>query len=549
MALYQRRIFDPESLECLLPKVVHPTLEPPKVIALITPDEIFANANKELLESLSEDRRIERKPAGFHRDQIAEYVNMWANTPPDGGLLVFGMQDNGEWEGCSRLEPAALNRLEDPSDLCPDAPCQTKRVPITRNDGTPDFAVLVRVYPPHSKRVVKTHRGEVYTRRGDRKRRLTPDEIRNLQIDIGEVDFEQEPCGLEYPKHFDASAIRHFCDSLRATLELSPSSDEELLRTRHLGQLKDGQFIPNYACALMFAQELDRLLPGCKIRFLRFDGTTEGSGEKFNAVKDIWIEGLPVPKLIHRAEEVIEAQIRTFSTLGKDGRFYTQPEYPKAAWYEAVVNACVHRSYGNGLRNMTIYVKMFDDRLEIESPGGFLPFINPENIYGESCPRNPKLMMAMYFLRFVKMAAEGTRRIRDTMTALGLPLPEFSQKEIGHSRVRVTLRNDIQHRSKWLDKDVAQIVGSALAKTLTDNEKRLLNFVAEHKAINVTQAVRLCGLEWGTAKRALTRLEDMGILRRIARDDIDRDPKARYIFPDGPAQDESSQSSTTGPKL
>jgi ATP-dependent DNA helicase RecG len=176
---------------------------------------------------------------------------------------------------------------------------------------------------------------------------------------------------------------------------------------------------------------------------------------------------------------------------------------------------------------------MFDDRLEVESPGGFPPFVSPDNIYGNPHPRNPKLMGAMYFLKFVKMAAEGTRRMRDTMTEMGLPRPEFAQKEIGHSRVRVTLRNDIEHRSKWLDKDVATIVGTALAKILTDNEKRILNFVAEHKAINVTQAVRLCGLEWGTAKKCLNRLQSMGILTRIAREDIDRDPKARYVFPTG----------------
>jgi ATP-dependent DNA helicase RecG len=536
---YQKRLFDPETLECLLPKLVHPTLEPPKILALLSPAEIFAGADQSMLETLKEDKRIERKPCGLHREQVAEYVNMWSNTPPDGGLLVMGMNDDGTWEGCSGIEQAALNRLENPQELCPDAPCETKRIPITRPDGSQDFAILIHVRRPFSKRIVKTVKGDVFTRRADTKKKLTADEVRNLQIDIGEVDLEQETCGLDYPAQFDAVAIRQFCDTIRGLLELSPVSDEEILAVRHLGQFKAGTFLPNYACALMFAVEPDRLLPGAKIRFFRFDGVTEGSGEKFNAVKDIWIEGLPVPKLIHRAEEVLEAQIRTFSTLGKDGRFYTQPEYPKAAWYEAVVNACVHRSYGNGLRNMTIYIKMFDDRLEIESPGGFLPFVNAENIYGSSCPRNPKLMHAMYFLKFVKMAAEGTRRMRDTMTAMGLPQPEFAQKELGHSRVRVTLRNDIQHRSKWLDKDVAALVGSALAKSLTDNEKRLLNFVAEHKAINVTQAVRLCGLEWGTAKKALNRLQDMGILQRIAREDIDRDPKARYVFPTG---EESSDS-------
>lgn len=460
---------------------------------------------------------------------------MWANTPPDGGLLVMGMCDDGTWEGCLKLEQAALNRLENPQENCPDAICDTKRIPIVRSDGTQDFVVLIRVAHRRRRRIVRTPKGEVFTRRSDQKRKLSDDEIRNLQIDIGEVDFEQEPCGLEYPSEFDTNAIRAFCDTVRSTLELPEDvPDEEVLDCRHLGERKDGSFVPNFACALLFASEPDRLMPGCKIRFFRFQGTVEGSGVKFNAVKDIWIEGLPVPKLITRAQEVLESQIRTFSALGDDGRFYTQAEYPKSAWYEAIVNACVHRAYGNGLRKMTTVVKMFDDRLEIESPGGFLPFINPSNIYGHSCPRNPKLMHAMYFMKVVKMAAEGTRRMRDTMAAAGLPVPEFSQKEqqeVSHSRVRVTLRNDIEHRSKWVDKDAAAIVGAALAKTLSDNDKRMLNFVAEHGAINVTQAVRLTGVDWGTAKKALGKLEDRGILIRHCDPLLERDPHAKYVFP------------------
>jgi len=71
---------------------------------------------------------------------------------------------------------------------------------------------------------------------------------------------------------------------------------------------------------------------------------------------------------------------------------------------------------------------MFDDRLEVESPGPFLPFVTPHNIYGTSNPRNPKMMGAMFFMSFVKMAAEGTRRMRDTMKAANLPEPEFAQR-------------------------------------------------------------------------------------------------------------------------
>lgn len=64
MPYYQKRLFDPETLECLLPQVVHPTLEPPQIHALLTPEEIYKLADQSLLESLKEDKRLERKPDG-----------------------------------------------------------------------------------------------------------------------------------------------------------------------------------------------------------------------------------------------------------------------------------------------------------------------------------------------------------------------------------------------------------------------------------------------------------------------------------------------------
>ena len=95
------------------------------------------------------------------------------------------------------------------------------------------------------------------------------------------------------------------------------------------------------------------------------------------------------------------------------------------------------------LKNRIVFVKMFDDRLVIESPGGFPPTVTAENIYDVHHPRNPNAMEALRYLDFVKCHNEGTRRMRDTMAESRLPLPEFEQKQssAGYYTVRVTLRN------------------------------------------------------------------------------------------------------------
>lgn len=148
-------------------------------------------------------------------------------------------------------------------------------------------------------------------------------------------------------------------------------------------------------------------------------------------------------------EEVVASQIRDFTRLGNDGKFYTRPEYPSDVWLEAIVNARVHRSYN--LRNMNIFVKIFDNRLVVESPGAFPPPVTPENIYDTHNPRNPHLMNALFYLDYVKCAHEGTRRMRDHMKGASLPEPEFAQKEIGTYQVHVTLRNNIEARKHFVD--------------------------------------------------------------------------------------------------
>lgn len=498
---------------------------------LLSPDEIFEQADQDLLKKLIESRRIERKPASYAGSALSMYISMWANTAPDGGVIALGVLDDASFEGCLKLSQGQVNDLEKvPHVFCPDATVQTKQVPVRNQSGGQDFVLLFRV-KYHRDIVVKTTAGKAFVRKGDSKHELKPEEIRELQADKGEVSFEQQDCTLSYPDDFQENTMAHFVSKVRKARNLAESlSTAEVLDVRHLGRFEHGDLVPNYACALLFGKDPLRLVPGCKIRFQRFEGKEEGTGAKYNAVKDIIFEGT-VPELIQQLESLLESQLRTFSPLDEKGKFFPVPEYPKSAWYEAVVNACVHRSYGNGLKNMPVFVKLFDDRLVVESPGPFPPFVNSENIYDVHQPRNPKLMDAMFYLDFVKCAHEGTRRIRDTMAAMKLPAPEFKQDVVGHSLVRVTLRNNIGLRRAWIDKDVSRLISEAIAADLSEEEKRVLNWAAEHKAITISDAHKLLDVSWQGARKLLLDLARKRVFQyvrfRTYEKDV-RDPKAYF---------------------
>ena len=495
--------------------------------ALLSPDEIYQLSDGgEIMRRLGEDRRLERKPGGFHAKQLGEYVCMWANTSPSGGLIAVGIEDAGSVSGCHQMTQEQINSIEKAAFMfCSEARTESKRVGVTASDGSPSFIILIRVYYRED-RVVFDAGSHAYIRIGDEKHKLGLDEIRELQNDKGQLDFEQELSVLEFPDDFDAELLARYLNGLRRVREpLQDHSDVELLEHRHLGKHKNGKFIPNNACVLLFAKSPSGPFPGCKVRFLRVEGEVELSGEQYNVVRDTPIEG-PVPTLIEESARVIESQLRNFSRLGGDGTFFKAPEYPRAAWFEALVNACVHRSYG--LKNMNIFVKMFDDKLVIESPGGFPPSVTPQNIYGAHHPRNPHLMDAMFYLGFVKEHGEGARRMRDTMTEMMLPQPEFRQTETGTgaATVRVTLRNNVKQRRFWIDTDVAKILGEALAKALSEEERLVLNFVVVNSRINVSQCQRQVKsiARWHAAKRLLMKMVAKGLLDYHKDSPADRSP-------------------------
>ena len=504
-------------------------------LPLLSSDEIYEKADHVLLALLNEDKRIERKPARTHGKALGEYFSMWANTPPEGGLLVLGMDDDGGFSGCTMLSANELNDREKSFSIyCPECKAESKRIPVINKDGHEDYVVLFRIYYQENKVVTDVSRNG-YTRIADEKHKLTADEIREFKIDKKQIDLEQEPAILKYPDDFRDDLIDRFIKGVQDVRNLTQvHTREDILAQRRLGKIEKDAFVPNNACALLFAKDPNWLFPGCSIRFLRYEGETEEAGKKYNVIKDIWLEGC-VPELIVDAAREVQSQLREFSRLGNDGNFYTAPEYPHEAWYEAIVNACVHRSYG--LKNMNIFIKMFDDRLVIESPGGFPPLITPQNIYTAHSPRNPILMNAMFYLDFVKCMNEGTRRMRDTMQGMKLPNPEFEQKEekAGNLSVRVTLRNNRNQRKVWIDSNVLEYIPHEIATTLSTEEMRIINFIGENGQIKVVEAHRLLSptiKTWQTVKRILMKLCERGILEHIHSKKIERDANAYFRFAD-----------------
>jgi ATP-dependent DNA helicase RecG len=502
-------------------------LERPTIEALFKPDALFAVEDAEFLRTLPEDTRFERKSAKVTGVALATLLSAFGNGPAvEGGVIAIGIADDGKIEGCKSLSDARRAEIETAGrDRCPDGRFTSRRIEARNAQGEDDFIVILRVHFVET-RLVECTDGNAYCREGDSTRRLTEAEKQEFRINKGERAFELEPCPLIYPDDFRSEEITRFARQIRESRGGSDSiSDLEIMQSMRMGKIKGNSFVPNNVCALMFARDPQTVFPGSYVHFLRYNGTEEKTGSEYNVIKDRMIGGT-ILEIIRDASSAIDSNLREFTEF-RDGKFYPYPEYPRDAWYELVVNACVHRSYHD--KNTPVFVKMFDDRFVVQSPGAFMPQVTPDNLFHK--PRNPFLMFALREFGEVRVIGEGTQRIKREMIDAKLPAPRFQGS---NHAVTASLFNSIANRTNSLDSEAYKVLGEALSFSLDPDERRLVNFAIENGSIKPTDALRvLTTTYWQTARAKLQRLVDRGILDFHS--SKKRDPNSFYTLRKGPS--------------
>jgi len=223
--------------------------------------------------------------------------------------------------------------------------------------------------------VVETSSGKAFVRRGDPTVELKYGERPQLEYQKGQASFEDE-IGCQ----FDQSQLME--DILNEPAASITSKDklavkhapEEILRNCHLLKEHNGKPWLTKAGVFLLSKHPTEHIPGAYVRFMKYQGKEKKTGSAHNAVKDETFAG-PLPRVIQRVIAYISTQVREFSYLGRDGEFVSEPEYPLFAWTEAIINALVHRSYSE--RNRPIFVELYDNRIEVTSPGDYLTGVSP----------------------------------------------------------------------------------------------------------------------------------------------------------------------------
>ena len=305
-----------------------------------------------------------------------------------------------------------------PFDFCvPTIKVATELVPCVDFKGRENHVLLMHVEP--SMEVHANQADEVFMRIGDKSKRLTFDERMQLMYDKGDRFFEDKPVPDARLDDLDLDFVQEYIRKIG----YRKSPLEYLTENKGFIRVTNGKQQISTAAILLFGKKpQERFFPKASIRFIRYDGIEELSGTEMNVIKDVIFEG-NILKMVTDAIWYLDTQVKERTYLGKDGLFVTEEEYPKFVRQEIIVNAVTHRDYS--IRGTDIQVKMFNDRIVVESPGRLPGLVKVDNIRHTHFSRNPKIAEFLRAYDFVKEYGEGVDRMCKELEAAGLQDPEY----------------------------------------------------------------------------------------------------------------------------
>ena len=256
----------------------------------------------------------------------------------------------------------------------------------------------------------------------------------------------------------------------------------------------------------MFASRVDKFIPHAESIFASFKGTDKTNIYDRNDVKDDLLTQFNGAIAFLKKHLNIRSEIR-----GVD-RFDIY-EIPLDALREAVVNAIVHRNYE--IKGTSIYVRFFDDRVEIENPGGLPGGITKWDFGKSSVRRNPIIADLFHRMGKVERMGSGIERMRDLMRDAGLKEPVFEMD----SFFRVTFYRDPRYSLKENRFQKAkEAMEKKLGEKLGENEKGILEIIAKNRFVTIPELSKLLGISTTAVENNLAKLKMKNILKRIGPD-------------------------------
>ncbi len=329
---------------------------------------------------------------------------------------------------------------------------------------------------------------------------LPSEQIQSLKEAKRTVVYErQQPLNATWDA-LDPDAV----EALTSKTHDDREAPQILAQPYHLLDNSRGGPMPTMAGLLLFGRDPSLWHPRCGIDFVKYEGSERQHGSALNVVKRIRFEA-PLVRLIDEAVGRIKEHIRE-RTILHDLFFRERLEYPTFAWQEALINAVAHRDYA--ITGASIEVWMFDDRVEVRSPGLLPPPVTLEQLQQHKSlhfSRNPLIVRVLADLGYLREMGEGIPRMFQEMEHYGLRPPEFAAE--GFFFV-VTLRN-----TPVYDDDTLRWLNQFRASEIGFRQRRLLAYAYCHgKIFSTAEYQQIAEVDRDTAYREIRSMVKNGIV-------------------------------------
>lgn len=450
-----------------------------------------------------ENKYFDKKSARIKIADLADIISAFANA--DGGTIVIGINDkNSALEGINFVGEDKINGfINAPKDCCRPMPVfQEEFMDIINTAGQPDQLLLLHIQKSVDQ-IIRTNNERTYLRIGDRTKELRGSDLRNLEYAKSTRHYEDEANWDTAIRDLDENLLNEY--KIRVGAE--DLSDEQVLRARgFIKKVKGVERLSN-AAVLLFAKNITQFYPNCRIRFLRYDGTFAGVGMNINLIRDEYIE-LPLLRIIDKTKEFIKTQLREFTMLdSRTGKFHVVPEYPEFAWLEGIVNAVTHREYA--MSGNFIKVSMYDDRLEIESPGRLPNMVTLQNIKETRYSRNPRISRVLTEFGWVRELNEGVKRIYSDMNSFFLDDPLYEETE---HNLKLVLKNNIVMRRMRQELRSLKNFGLNIWDGLDSIEQAMLTYMINHGPASRSELSNHTKKSDGTILNRINHLLEIGLI-------------------------------------
>lgn len=444
-------------------------------MAIIAVDAAQAQSLKTLSEGMYCDlKAIQIKPAKMSRT-LSALANRY------GGEVYIGIAEDDDkasgiraWKGFPNQE-AANGHLQVVEQCFP----LGQFVSCTFLQCDSEVGLALKIELDKTPHIVESTDGTPYLRFGAQNLPVSSrEQIDRLEMTKGLKS--QEDKTLDAP----SEVITNSATVIEFLINVVPSAEpEDWLAKQRL--LRDEK--PTVGGVLLFSDTPQTDLPKTAVKVYRYlTSVAEGSRECLQS-DPMAIEGNVVSQ-IHAAVDATVAMVEGSRALGADGLEVVS--YPRIALHEIITNAVLHRDYS---LQKDIQIRVFDNRVEIESPGPLPGHVTVENILDEQLARNPKIVRMAY-----KFPNRPNKDVGEGLNTAFAALHELNLKE--------PVIEDLEN----------SVLVTILHERLASPEEAVMTYLKENDSITNSIARKVCHIpSENVMKRVFERLMRTGQIERI----------------------------------